>query len=175
MAGNDARLMTDSSTAVIAAGLTKLGLIESPGATYDCTAGATPRPCEQVTLFYMHGLGHGIGLEVHDPEQYYFTGKLQPGSAFTIEPGIYVREKLLEEIPDTPRNRALADKIRGALTLYRNIGVRIEDDYIVTTQGLEWVSQLPREIAEIEEMMKKGSPGVAARDEFRVEKYRLIP
>jgi Xaa-Pro aminopeptidase len=175
MAGNDARLMTDSSTAVIAKGLTQLGLIESPGATYDCTTGATPRPCEQVTLFYMHGLGHGIGLEVHDPEQYYFTGKLQPGSAFTIEPGIYVREKLLEEIPDTPRNRAFADKIRGALERYRNIGVRIEDDYIVTTQGLEWVSQLPREIEEIEEMMKKGSPGVAARDEFRVEKYRMIP
>lgn len=175
MAGNDARLMTDSSTAVIAAGLTRLGLIESPGATYDCSAGAQPRPCEQVTLFYMHGLGHGIGLEVHDPEQYYYTGKLQPGSAFTIEPGIYVREKLLEEIPDTPRNRALADRIRSAVSLYRNIGVRIEDDYIVTTQGLEWVSQLPREITEIEEMMRKGSPGVAARDEFRVEKYRLIP
>ena len=175
IAGNDARLMTDSSTAVIAAGLTKLGLIESPGATYDCTAGAQPRPCEQVTLYYMHGLGHGIGLEVHDPEQYYFSGKLQPGSAFTIEPGIYVREKLLEEIPDTPRNRAFAEKVRNAVTLYRNVGVRIEDDYIVTTSGLEWLSQLPREITEIEEMMKKGSSGVAARDEFRVEKYRMIP
>ncbi len=175
LAGNDARLMTDSSTAVIAAGLTRLGLIESPTATYDCSVGAQPRPCEQVTLYYMHGLGHGIGLEVHDPEQYYFTGKLQPGSAFTIEPGIYVREKLLEEIPDTPRNRALADKLRNAVSLYRNVGVRIEDDYIVTTSGLEWLSQVPREISEIEEMMKKGSAGVAARDEFRVEKYRMIP
>ena len=173
--GNSARLMTDSSTAVIAAGLARLGLIESPSATYDCTAGAQPRQCQQVQLYYMHGLGHGIGLEVHDPEQYYFTGKIQPGSAFTIEPGIYVREHVLEEIPDTPRNRELAARLRGALTTYKNIGVRIEDDYIVTTKGVEWLSQVPREIAEIEAMMKQGATGVAARDEFRVEKYRMIP
>jgi Xaa-Pro aminopeptidase len=173
--GNAARLMTDSSTAVIAAGLAALGLIESPRATYDCTTGAQPRQCEQYTLYYMHGLGHGIGLEVHDPEQYYFTGKIQPGSAFTIEPGIYVREKILEEIPDTPRNREMAAKVRKAVETYKNIGVRIEDDYIVTPQGVEWISQVPREMAEIEEMMKKGSAGVAARDELRVEKYRMIP
>ncbi len=126
-------------------------------------------------MYYMHGLGHGIGLEVHDPDQFYFTGKIQPGSAFTIEPGVYVREKILEEIPDTPRNREIAAKLRKAVDTYRNIGVRIEDDYIVTPQGVEWISQVPREIAEIEEMMRKGSAGVAARDEFRVEKYRLIP
>ena len=123
----------------------------------------------------MHGLGHGIGLEVHDPEQYYFTGKIQPGSAFTIEPGIYVREHVLEEIPDTPRNRELAAKLRGSVNTYRNIGVRIEDDYIATTKGVEWLSQVPREVGEIEAMMKQGSAGVAARDEFRVEKYRMIP
>ena len=173
--GNSARLMTDSSSAVIAAGLARLGLIESPGATYDCTAGAQPRECQQFQLFYMHGLSHGIGLEVHDPEQYYYMGKIQPGSAFTIEPGVYVREHILEEIPDTPRNREFAAKVRKAVETYRNIGVRIEDDYIATTQGVEWVSQLPREIDEIEAMMKKGTAGVAARDEFRVEKYRMIP
>jgi Xaa-Pro aminopeptidase len=173
--GNQARLMTDSSNAVLAAGLTRLGLIESAGATYDCTTGAQPRQCQQLQLFYMHGLGHGIGLEVHDPEQYYYTGKIQPGSAFTIEPGVYVREHILEEIPDTPRNRELANKLRKAVETYKNIGVRIEDDYIATTQGVEWVSQVPREITEIEAMMKQGSAGVAARDEFRIEKYRLIP
>ena len=173
--GNSARLMTDSSNGVLAAGLTRLGLIESPGATYDCVAGAQPRPCAQLQLFYMHGLGHGIGLEVHDPDQYYYSGKIQPGSAFTIEPGVYVREHVLEEIPDTPRNREFAAKVRAAVTLYRNIGVRIEDDYIATTKGVEWVSQVPREIAEIEEMMRKGTAGVAVRDEFRVEKYRMIP
>lgn len=173
--GNAARLMTDSSNAVIAAGLTRLGLIESPNATYDCTAGAQPRQCQQFQLFYMHGLSHGIGLEVHDPEQYYFTGKIQAGSAFTIEPGVYVREHILEEIPDTPRNRELAAKVRKSVDTYKNIGVRIEDDYIATTQGVEWVSQVPRELTEIEALMKQGSAGVAARDEFRIEKYRLIP
>ena len=173
--GNSARLMTDSSNAVLAAGLTRLGLIESAGATYDCVAGAQPRQCAQLQLFYMHGLGHGIGLEVHDPEQFYYSGRIQPGSAFTIEPGVYVREHVLEEIPDTPRNREFAAKVRVAVALYRNIGVRIEDDYIATTKGVEWVSQVPREIAELEDMMQKGSKGVAARDEFRVEKYRMIP
>ncbi len=173
--GNAARLMTDSSTAVIAAGLARLGLIDSPGATYDCSAGEQPRPCEQLTLYYMHGLGHGIGLEVHDPEQYYYLGLIQPGSAFTLEPGIYVRENILAEMPGTPRNREIGARLKKAIDLYKNIGVRIEDDYIATTQGVEWVSQVPREIAEIEEMMRKGSPGVAARDEFRVEKYRMIP
>jgi len=173
--GNSARLMTDSSNAVLAAGLTRRGLIESPGATYDCVSGAQPRQCAQLQLFYMHGLGHGIGLEVHDPDQYYYTGKIQTGSAFTIEPGVYVRAHVLEEIPDTPRNREFAAKVRNAVSLYKNIGVRIADDYIATTKGVEWVSQVPREITEIEEMMKKGTTGVAARDEFRVEKYRTIP
>jgi Xaa-Pro aminopeptidase len=123
----------------------------------------------------MHGVGHGIGLEVHDPDQFYFTGKIQPGSAFTIEPGIYVREHVLEEIPDTPRNREFAKKVRDAVSVYKNTGVRIEDDYVATTQGVEWLSQVPREINEIEALMKQGSTGVAARDELRVEKYRMIP
>ncbi|MEP6990649.1 MAG: aminopeptidase P family protein [bacterium] len=173
--GNASRLMTDSANAVLAVGLTRLGLIESPNATYDCATGLQPRQCAQLQLYYMHELGHGIGLEVHDPEQFYFTGKIQAGSAFTIEPGVYVREHLLDEMPDTPRNREFAAKVRKAVTLYQNIGVRIEDDYIVTTKGLEWLSQVPREIGDIEDLMKKGSTGVAARDEFRVEKYRLIP
>ena len=94
--GANARLMTDSSNVVLANGLAKLGLIESPTATYDCGTATTPRECPQFRLYYMHGLGHGIGLEVHDPEQYYRTSTIAPGSAFTIEPGIYVREHVLE-------------------------------------------------------------------------------
>ena len=173
--GAAARLMSDSASATLAAGLTHLGLIDSPNATYDCGAGAQPRPCLQLQLYYMHGIGHGIGLEVHDPDQFYYTGKIQAGSVFTIEPGLYVREHLLDEIPDTPRNREFAGRIRNAVSLYRNIGVRIEDDYLATTKSVEWLSQFPREINEIEELMRKGSPGAAPRDEFRVEKYRLIP
>ena len=164
--------MNDSANAVIASGLARLRLIESPDATYDCSTGASPRQCPQYRLYYMHGLGHGIGLEVHDPEQYYYTAKLGPGSAFTLEPGIYVRERVLEEMPDTPRNREIAARLRPLVTFYRNIGVRIEDDYVVTEKGVEWISRAPREIAELEALMKAGSTGPAPRDRALVEGYK---
>ena len=170
--GAPSRLMNDSANAVIAQGLARLRLIESPDATYDCSTGPTPRQCPQYRLYYMHSLGHGIGLEVHDPEQFYYTAKLLLGSAFTIEPGIYVREHVLEEMPDTPRNREIAARLLPMVTFYRNIGVRVEDDYVVTEQGVEWVSRAPREIAEIEALMKAGSAGPAPRDRALVERYR---
>ena len=146
-----ARRMSDSATAVLAAGLARLGLIESPDATYECGA---DRLCAQYALYYMHGLGHGIGLEVHDPEQFYFTGRIAAGSAFTIEPGLYVRSNLAEIVPDTPRNRAMIDKIRPAIKRYANVGVRIEDDYIATPVGVRRISNAPREAEEIEAIMR---------------------
>ena len=170
--GANSRLMNDSATAVLAAGLTKLGLIESPSATYDCVAGGTTRQCPQYRLYYMHGLGHGIGLEVHDPEQYYLTHVIAPGSAFTIEPGIYVREHVLEEMDATPRNREIAAKLRAAVSTYRNIGVRIEDDYLATDKGVEWISRAPREIDEVEAAMRVPYAGPAKRDREQVERYR---
>jgi Xaa-Pro aminopeptidase len=123
-------------------------------------------------LYYMHGLGHGIGLEVHDPEQYYFTGTIRPGSAFTIEPGIYVRANVLDVLPDTPRNRALVARLRPVVDRYKNIGVRIEDDYVVTDRGVEWISRAPREIAEIERLMRGAYSGPATRDPALVGAYR---
>jgi Xaa-Pro aminopeptidase len=146
-----ARRMSDSATAVLAAGLARLGLIESADATYECGA---DRLCAQYALYYMHGLGHGIGLEVHDPEQFYFTGRIAAGSAFTIEPGLYVRSNLAEIVPDTPRNRAMIDKIRPAIKRYANVGVRIEDDYIATPEGVRRISNAPREAEEIEAIMR---------------------
>src|SRR5215207_4009352 len=94
------------------------------------------------------------------------------GSAFTIEPGIYVREHVLEEMPDTPRNREVAAKLRTAVNTYRNIGVRIEDDYIVTDKGVEWISRAPREIDEVEAAMQGSYAGPPKRDPSLVEKYR---
>jgi Xaa-Pro aminopeptidase len=152
------RTLSDSAEAVVAAGLARLGLIESAAATYDVIVDNEVRATPQYRLYYMHGLGHGIGLEVHDPDQSYFTGTLAPGSAFTIEPGIYVRENVLEALANTPRNRALREKLRPVLARYANIGVRIEDDYIVTDGGLEWISRAPREIAEIEALMRERRP-----------------
>ena len=169
--GATARSMSDSASAVLAAGLAKLGLIESPTSTYDCAVGDQPRQCPQYRLYYMHGLGHGIGLEVHDPDQYYVTSTIAPGSAFTIEPGIYVREHVLEEMPDSPRNREIAAKLRTAVSTYRNIGVRIEDDYIATEKGVEWISRAPREIDEVEAAMRGSYAGPPKRDPSLVEKY----
>jgi len=151
--------MNDSANAVIAAGLTRLGLIESPTAMFDYSQDGVTQQMPQYRLYYMHGLGHGIGLEVHDPDQYYFAPNLlAEGSAFTIEPGIYVRANVLETLPDTPRNRALIAKLRPAVDKYRNVGVRIEDDYIITDKGLEWISRAPREMNEIEALMRRPTP-----------------
>ena len=170
--GASARAVDAAASGVLAAGLARLGLIESATATYDCAVGQATQQCPQYRLYYMHGLGHGIGLEVHDPEQYYFTGTIAAGSAFTLEPGIYVREHVLEEMPDTPRNRELAGKLRAAVNTYRNIGVRIEDDYVVTDKGTEWISRAPREIDEVEAAMRGSYAGPPKRDPSLVEKYR---
>jgi Xaa-Pro aminopeptidase len=167
-------LMSDSANAVLNAGLSKLGLIEAPGATYDCDVSATQQ-CQQTFLYYMHGLGHGIGLDVHDPGAAGGGGAqslLVPGSAFTIEPGIYVRQNLLEIIPKTPRNLEMIEKIRPAVERYKNIGVRIEDDYIVTDKGVEWISKAPREISEIEAIMAEPWKGPSPRDSTKIDWYR---
>ncbi len=151
---------------VVKQGLAKLGLIESPDAVFDAPEGLCPvrpglrkegEPCPQWYLYSYHGYGHGIGLDVHDPAQYSdvppFT--FQVGDAFTIEPGLYVRASALDGLPDTPRNRAMITKVRPAVERYKNIGVRIEDDYFVTPTGVERVSQAPREISEVEAAMSR--------------------
>ena len=73
----------------------------------------------------------------------------------TIEPGIYVSTKALDVLPDTPKNRAFIAKVRTAVLKYQNTGVRIEDDYIITGKGLERISLVPREMDEIEALMKR--------------------
>ena len=153
LVGSPAGAMNTAAVNVLSAGLARLGLIEALDASYDCTI--TGEQCPQYRLYYMHGLGHAIGLDVHDPG----TSGVQPGilaagDVFSIEPGVYVRRNLLEIIPDTPRNRALKERIRSAVERYADIGVRIEDDYVVTPTGLERLSLGPREIAEIEALMR---------------------
>jgi len=146
-------------------GLAKLGLIESDSAMFDppwrtdCTR--TPKACNQANLWTIHGISHGIGLEVHDPAQFY-EGKrtFEVGDAFTIEPGIYISSAALEVLPDTPRNRAFIAKVRAVVARYENTGVRIEDDYLITERGLERISTPPREIDEIEALMRRRAPRV---------------
>lgn len=159
---------------VLGEGLTRLGLIESPTATYDCEEGGGTGSCPQLELFYMHGLGHGIGMDVHDPDAGYTSG-FAVGSAFTIEPGIYVRGDVLDYLPDTPRNRAFIARVGPAVRRYANIGVRIEDDYLVTASGVERVSEgAPREVAEIEALMGQESHWNRERRPELVEWYRGV-
>ncbi len=158
--GLSVRAAADSSVAVRARGLAALGLIESTEASFDppwavnCTT--NPAPCKQSNLWMIHGITHGLGLEVHDPMQ--GTGPnatFQEGDAFTIEPGIYISTRALDVLPDTPKNRAFIAKVRATVLKYQNTGVRVEDDYVITSKGLERISMVPREIDEIEALMKR--------------------
>ena len=150
----------DSSIAVRARGLVKLGLIDSANALIDppwpanCTR--APLPCTQGYLWMIHGISHGLGLAVHDPAQFYEGDRTyQPGDVFTIEPGIYISTRALDALPDTPRNRAWIARVRPLVEKYENTGVRIEDDYVVTENGMERITtKAPREIDEIEAVMR---------------------
>lgn len=143
--------------------LARLGLTEGPGASVDppwadsTRCARVPVVCSQAFLYMAHGPGHGIGLEVHDAGGYSYspTGRFQEGEVFTIEPGVYISTVLLDMLPDTPRNRAFIAKVRPTVERYNNIGIRIEDDYLVTATGVEWLSSgAPRELGEVEAMMK---------------------
>ncbi|HEX6048439.1 MAG TPA: Xaa-Pro aminopeptidase [Gemmatimonadaceae bacterium] len=160
-AGMSARASVDSSIAVRARGLVALGLAESLDATLDLpwqsNCEIRPSPCSQTYFWMIHGINHGIGLEVHDPAQFYYGDRtFAVGDAFTIEPGIYVSSTMLDVLPDTPKNRAFKAKVRDVVARYENTGVRIEDSYILTERGLERVSSgAPREIGEVETLMKR--------------------
>ena len=153
----------DSARTVANRGLVRLGLIESDSAHLDGPEAwkCPPEGCSQRALYFWHGYGgHGIGTEVHDPAQYYEGGKVfRIGDVMTVEPGIYVDSAFVASLPDTPRNRAMRTRLAGAMARYNGIGVRIEDDYVVTATGTEWLSKgAPREIREIEAMMKQKAP-----------------
>ena len=158
--GMSAAKAQDSSVAVRARGLAQLGLIESEDATFDppwqVACDSTPASCKQSMFWMIHGISHGLGLAVHDPAQFYFGDRVyKPGDVFTIEPGIYISARMLDALPDTPKNRAFIAKVKSIAARYENTGVRIEDDYLVTETGLERLSSAPREIPEIEALMKR--------------------
>ncbi len=131
--------LSDIADRVIIDGLFKLGLI-------------TDKDSSQYSMWYMHGLGHWLGMNVHD------VGRngvpLKAGMVFTNEPGIYIRADALDYLPDTPANREFLAKVRPAFNKYKNIGVRIEDDMLVTPTGVQWMTkELPRTITDIEAFM----------------------
>jgi Xaa-Pro aminopeptidase len=164
VAGVPRNVPTDSAYAVLWAGLERLGLIESVEAVFDPPPGLCPGTwanpdgtCPQWYLYVYHGFLHGIGLDVHDPSQYASVPPYvyRPGDVFTIEPGIYVRERVFSDLPDTPRNRALIAHASESAALYRNVGIRIEDNYVLTPEGLERITDVPREIDDIEALRRR--------------------
>ena len=117
------------SVEVITRGLCKLGILQGDLATLIKEDAYKP--------FYMHHLGHWMGLDAHDVGEYYIDGKgrpLRPGMIQTAEPGIYIN-------PNTP----------GVDKKWWGIGVRIEDDVLVTQDGYKVLSAaVPKTVDEIE-------------------------
>ena len=98
---------------------------------------------ESYRKFFMHRTGHWLGMDVHDVGRYQLEDGwriLEPGMVFTVEPGLYIAEDTDGVPPD-----------------FFNIGIRIEDDVVVTESGCEVLTTgVPKEAREIEALMKKG-------------------
>ena len=162
---NDA---SQAAAKVAEEGLAKLGLIEKVGAFIpgtekdvpDGKGGTRKVGIPQFSLFYLHGLGHWLGMNVHDVGKYVTI--LKKGMILTNEPGIYIRSDALDYLPDTPEAKAFIAKIRPAFEKYKDTGVRIEDDMLITDSGVEWMSKnLPRKLSEIESFMARSAMNVA--------------
>ncbi len=99
---------------------------------------------ESYKRFYMHRTGHWLGLDVHDAGEYKRAGQwrtLEPGMALTVEPGLYIRAA--DDVPER----------------LRNIGIRIEDDVVVTPGACEVITaEAPKGVAEIEALMRDARP-----------------
>lgn len=136
--GNTVKGRQEFSIELLTEGMKKLGLLK----------GDTKQLIKKKAFmkYYMHGVGHYLGLDVHDAGRY-FTDQgaknskpFAPGMVLTVEPGLYI-----------PPN----DK--DAPAKYRGIGIRIEDDVLVTEEGnRNLTSKVPKEVEEIEALMSKG-------------------
>jgi len=150
--GSSFRAASIAAQKVIVDGLFKLGLI-------------TDKNSGQYRIWYMHGWGHWLGMNVHDVGSY--GGTLKEGMIMTNEPGLYFREDALDNLRDTPKNREFIAKVRPIFEKYKNIGVRIEDDMLITASGVDWMTKdLPRSIKDVEDFMSKASKemrGIAGR------------
>jgi len=132
-----------AATEVIKDGLLKLGLI-------------TDRNSGQYRIWFMHGTSHWLGMNVHDVGG---GERFEPGMVFTNEPGIYVRPDALDYLPGGWKQEDW-EKFRAAIgpsfEKYKGIGVRIEDDMVITPEGVRWMTEaLPRKISDIEEFIAK--------------------
>lgn len=124
----------DAAMRVMTEGLIELGILAG-----DVDELLDKQACK---AFYMHGLGHWLGLDVHDVGEYKLDEAdrpFEPGMVLTIEPGLYFDEDA--EVPEQ----------------FKGIGVRIEDDLLITADGFENLTAgVPKTIAEIEALMRSG-------------------
>lgn len=122
----------EAAVRVITQGLVKLGLLKGRVAALE-ESGAYRK-------YFMHRTGHWLGMDVHDVGDYKIGNEwrvFEPGMALTIEPGIYV-----------------APGTKGAPKKFHGIGIRIEDDVVVTREGCEVLTErCPKEAVEIERLM----------------------
>lgn len=142
---------------VIKEGLFKLGLI-------------TSKDNNEFRTWYMHGSSHWIGMNVHDVGDY--RTPLASGMVLTVEPGIYIRPDALDWLPKTPENERFIQAVRPAFEKYKGIGIRIEDDILVTTgDPVNLSASIPRKLEDVEatmgrlkqELRKSGWPQAAMR------------
>ena len=131
--GNDWQQVLDAAVDTLCLGLSELALLK--GSADELSAN------KQWQRFFPHGIGHWLGLDVHDRGFYRDAAdrhRFQPGMTLTIEPGIYIP--------------ADADDLDQC---WRGIGVRIEDDVLVTGEGSQIISgSLPNKAADIEDLMR---------------------
>ena len=132
VAGNHWNDPHNAAVRVITRGLMNLGILKGELKTLIKEEAFKP--------YFMHRTGHWLGLDVHDVGDYKVDDKwrlLEPGMVLTIEPGIYLPAS------------------RGVLKRYRGIGIRVEDDVIVTDDGPEVITAgVPKTIDEIESIMQ---------------------
>lgn len=119
----------DRCVEILTAGMISLGLLE--GTVEECIKN------DSYKRFYMHRTSHWLGLDVHDVGPYTVNGEarpLEPGMVITVEPGLYI-DASAEDIPEK----------------YRGIGIRIEDDLLVTADGNEnLTAAVPKSVQEVE-------------------------
>ena len=140
-AGSSIAAIHEKTVEVIKAGLLKLGLI-------------TDIKGEQYRMWYTHNASHYIGIDVHDVGDR--TRTLRPGMTFVIEPGIYIRQSALDALPRTAENAELVARIQPAVKKYLDIGVRVEDSFLLEEAGLRRLSaSVPRTIDEVEACLAK--------------------
>ncbi|MEP7337911.1 MAG: aminopeptidase P family protein [Acidobacteriota bacterium] len=153
----DAKTVQGATAEVIKDGLLRLGLI-------------TSKENNEFRHWYMHGSSHWIGMNVHDVGDYRLP--LVAGETLTVEPGIYIRPDMLEVLAKTPGNEKFIQAVRPAFEKYKGIGIRIEDDILVTNGDPVIMSAaIPRKLEDVEatmarlkqELKKSGWPQMAVR------------